>query len=377
MNIYRHILPTILVAAILMLAGGCVHEFPKEDTPQGDGKGDMLLHMRLHTGSMPLYKVITVGEDPSGRGESTRAATTVPLLRYIVEVYPSEETPGMKGSKTGSTTTGGLTRSPIERKTFYIDADKVSDDQYLEMRLEPGTYKFYVWADYTDIRDEGGKGLYYDATDLADITVVAEANGEHRGTTDLRQAFRGHTEAEVPESALDFDMGLGHMPIVEIPLDMKRPLARFLFISTDVDEFLNSRRPGANRTSQRPPSLSDYMVKVRYSGYMPIAFNAFTDRPFDSRLGQWFESTPQAIDSREAMLGFDYMFVNGAEAGVQLAVEIYDRQTGEKIGSSATITAPLKRGKTTEIRGRFLTSKADAGVGINPDFDGDYNIEIK
>ena len=71
------------------------------------------------------------------------------------------------------------------------------------------------------------------------------------------------------------------------------------------------------------------------------------------------------------------MFVNGAEAGVQLAVEIYDRQTGEKIGSSATITAPLKRGKTTEIRGRFLTSKADAGVGINPDFDGDYNIEIK
>lgn len=88
-------------------------------------------------------------------------------------------------------------------------------------------------------------------------------------------------------------------------------------------------------------------------------------------------SRPQIIDSTQAMLGFDFMFVNGAEAGVQLALEIYDTATGEKIGSTGTITAPLLRGRTTEIRGRFLSSQAESGVGVNPDFDGDYNIEIR
>lgn len=59
-----------------------------------------------------------------------------------------------------------------------------------------------------------------------------------------------------------------------------------------------------------------------------------------------------------------------------LAAEIYDPDN-ELIGRVNTINVPTKRGRNTTVRGRFLTSKATGDVGIGPDFDGDYNIEIK
>lgn len=366
MKSYRHILTTILFAAMLMLAGGCVHEFPDEETPGGDGKSAVRLDLRLLAGEMPLYKTITVGGDAS---DATRAASESPRMRYIVEVY---DTDGLPGANRGH---GLQTRAPIERISFTVPADEVTTDRYVDLRLEPGDYTFYAWSDYID--GDGREGLFYNATDLADITVVAAADGSHPGSTDLRQAFLGHTEAAVPESAPVPDIATGQVPTTEITVEMSRPLAKFVFISTDLDEFINSRRQAAGHSSDRAPQLSDYSVKVIYSGYMPVAFDAFIDRPFDARLGQWFMSRPQIIDSTQAMLGFDFMFVNGAEAGVQLALEIYDTATGEKIGSTGTITAPLLRGRTTEIRGRFLSSQAESGVGVNPDFDGDYNIEIR
>ena len=34
------------------------------------------------------------------------------------------------------------------------------------------------------------------------------------------------------------------------------------------------------------------------------------------------------------------------------------------------------RGRNTIVRGRFLTSQATGGVGIDPGFNGEYNIEL-
>ena len=49
---------------------------------------------------------------------------------------------------------------------------------------------------------------------------------------------------------------------------------------------------------------------------------------------------------------------------------------GELIGSTSTINVPTMRGRNTIVRGRFLTSQATGGVGIDPGFDGEYNIEL-
>ena len=67
--------------------------------------------------------------------------------------------------------------------------------------------------------------------------------------------------------------------------------------------------------------------------------------------------------------------VNGHESSVAVCMEVYDPD-GELIGSTSTISVPTMRGRNTIVRGRFLTSQATGGVGIDPGFDGEYNIEL-
>ncbi|WP_343028966.1 DUF6562 domain-containing protein, partial [Bacteroides xylanisolvens] len=107
------------------------------------------------------------------------------------------------------------------------------------------------------------------------------------------------------------------------------------------------------------------------------SYNMFTNRPADAWTGISFEGRPAPIDEHEVDLGFDYVFVNGTETHISVALEMYDRQ-GELVSSTRTIDVPIVRNKLTIVRGKFLTSKVTTGnMGINPDYEDDYNIEIK
>ena len=109
---------------------------------------------------------------------------------------------------------------------------------------------------------------------------------------------------------------------------------------------------------------------------MPHQFNMFTNRPSDSKTGVTYGSSIEALGEEEALLGFDYVFVNGNESSVQVALHVEDNE-GNKVADIGTIDIPLVRGKITEVRGAFLTSRAGGGIGIDAGFDGEYNIFIK
>ncbi|MDD6622868.1 MAG: hypothetical protein PUE90_09215, partial [Bacteroidales bacterium] len=107
----------------------------------------------------------------------------------------------------------------------------------------------------------------------------------------------------------------------------------------------------------------------------PCSFNMFTNKPADSWTGVAFTSRLIKINEQEAELGFDYVFVNGSEAKVSVCVEVYDSENN-LLANINPIEVPLVRSQLTIVRGEFLTSKATGGVGIVPDFDGEYNIVI-
>lgn len=75
------------------------------------------------------------------------------------------------------------------------------------------------------------------------------------------------------------------------------------------------------------------------------------------------------------LIGFDYFFINGEESSTTVSLEIYDLQN-ELIASTPPIAFRVQRNCATIIRGKFLTSKASGGVGINPEFDGAFNIHL-
>lgn len=110
---------------------------------------------------------------------------------------------------------------------------------------------------------------------------------------------------------------------------------------------------------------------------MARSFNMFTNRPADSWAGVSYESDLKVIDSDHAEVGFDYVFVNSHDTSVNVSVEIYDRSDGTVLARIRPVDVPLSRSRHTYVTGPFLTTTAGGAVGIDPSYDGDFNIWIQ
>ena len=82
------------------------------------------------------------------------------------------------------------------------------------------------------------------------------------------------------------------------------------------------------------------------------------------------------MNENEASLGFDYVFVNGKKSAVTVQIGLYDKED-RQLALSAPINVPLQRNHHTVIKGSFLMEETSGGITINPDFDGNHNIEIE
>ncbi len=340
---YRKWIPGLLLAAV---AYSCdVHEFPKVEPEQAG----FTLHLEFET-DLPLHQVVdhtTRAEDPSMQCD----------IRYTINAYCCDQ---------------NMNYDREADYTFVVTKDEVSDpDHDVELKLDAGVYHFIVWADYVD--DGSTEDKYYDTGNFEEICL----QGEHCGCTELRDAFYGTVDAEVGANA------------AEAHITMQRPLARYNFVSNDLGEFitrvlemraqnaaLKGGDPALADEGTRTVNLDDFKVVFRYAGFMPSAFNPFTGKRCDAATGVSFESKLTKIDDTDVELGFDYVFVNGSESKVPVAVEIYDKD-GTLLSSTDAVEVPIVRSKHTTVRGKFLTSEASGNVGIDPGFDGDWNYEIK
>lgn len=363
-----------IVSALSVLVAGCdVHEFPAEEPPVPPEilvPAKCVVDLRFVTGDMPLYT--TVIYDPnSPEGIKPRSGGNHACdFRYSMEIYGVDEDGKRK-----------MADSRKNHHMVFTTSDLDNLDRQVEVDLPPGRYHLLAWGDYVSYGSE--EDLFYDTSDFKAISVVGYEEGRHPGNNETRDAFRGETFMVVPEPAV---AGPSGSPAINVraEVEMKRPLARFRFVTTDLGEFISRMNGGvAPLTSGKThpegvvPDVGDYRVVVRYTGYMPSVYNAYADKPIDSALGKWFEGNVRQIDESSAELAFDHVFVNGSETTVQVALEVYSLRDNSKIASTRPIDVPVVRGKLTEIRGPFLTTKAAGGVGISPGFDGDFNIEIK
>lgn len=228
--------------------------------------------------------------------------------------------------------------------------------QLLPIELPFGNYRLRIWADHPS--EETGR-YFYDANDFQNITV----NEPHIGNTARRDAFCGTGELNFLPELLQQDT------IVRVRIPLQRPLARYRFIATDMEDFL--LQEGSME------QLADYRIVLRYAGFMPSAFNLFTDQPSDARTGVSYEGQMTWMDNGEVELCSDYVFVNGSESIVNMQLEVYARSDNQLLSRTPVLNVPLIRNRLTLIKGKFLTSKTSGGISISPDFDGEYNIEIQ
>lgn len=338
----------LLSAMLLYIACSCnVHEWPEDYGPI-----DLRLNFIFHT-DLPQYLVID---------ETISRASTSPYdydVRYIVDVYALN-------------LDGTVKEPPIQRFVFTKD-DVDQLNHQADVVIPAGNYRLVVWADFVDEGTEADK--FYDATRLTQVMLLGE---EHEANNDFRDAFVGRTDIYIPVQTSE-------PYTVEATIDMGRPLAKFNFISTDLDDFLDrvfelraeKMATGSSEFTSadlRPESVDfdDFKIIFQYQDHMPSSFDCVDDKPRMAKdPGVTFESRIKPISETEAELGFDYIFVNGKESEVKMLVEVYDRD-GSLLSRTRDIVVPVVRSKLTTIRGNMLTRIASGGVGINPSFDDEY-----
>lgn len=347
----RKILYLIICLPIFLLSACDVHEWP--ETPEF-----VKLHLRLnYETDMTEWEHIYDGTSAieQGLGDTYDNHQDYGQIRYIVRAYPKSEK-----QRTSQTYT----------QEFVFTKD-ISEGYNHEVTLDilPGNYNIMVWS---DLVQTNGNDHFHDASNFAEITL----QGDHKGNTDHRDAFRG-----IGNISLIADI-IEHTPDI-LDIVMQRPLAKFEFVTTDLKEFIDKEyqyllKEAATRGDVPPTRVNtdDYKVVFYYSGYMPNAYNMNTDKPVDSKMGVLFESKIDILNENEASLGFDYVFVNGKKSAVTVQIGLYDKED-RQLALSVPINVPLQRNHHTVVKGSFLMEETSGGITINPDFDGNHNIVIE
>ncbi|MGM9764084.1 MAG: DUF6562 domain-containing protein [Candidatus Cryptobacteroides sp.] len=337
-------LRTIMAALLFLSFSSCaVHEFPD---PSLDWY-DVDLHLLFDT-DIPVYQEIE-------RDFAKSKAVGVTLQRrYIIKAYRSD------------------VRDEAGSWVFYRPAGECPDTT-VTLHIQDGNYRLLLWSDF--IEDGSESDYFYLTSDFADIRLP-DRDG-YKGATDARETFRG--DVQIVSGTKSVDVG------------MQRPMAKYIFITTDLGKFMNNERQKAESrveeqdASNSPDSpvripgvnLQNYGVRFIYSRYMSYSFNMFANRPSDSWTGISFETDMDELGGDSALVGFDYIFVNSHDTSIYVSVEVFDRRDGEVLARIPAMDVPLRRNHKTIVRGDFLSVKAGNVVGIDPGFDGDFNIEIR
>lgn len=337
-NIFNRVFMVATAVVATLLFSCSVHEWPYEVEIPEPSKYPMVLHLNYDT-ELPQYKIIDyqVSRSGSASDDNHDARYTVEIYKIVNEYLSQKEL--------------------VLRERFTRD-DVSSLDNQMNIELAEGKYAFHVWTDYVDAGTSEDK--YYNADNFSAIVIT-----EHEGNNDFRDAFVGHLEMDVTAQTTD------------IYVENQRPLAKFNFIATDLDEFIAqtleaSGKSGNAEVDVTDIDVSDYRVMFRYSQNMPSEYDHFLDMPVDITPNVRFESKINVLSSTEAEIGFDYVFTNDSDYPTPISVEVYDKD-GNLVSFVNDIPVPLKRGHLTTIRSRFLTQKSSGGIGIDPDFeDPDY-----
>ena len=203
----RKILYLIICLPIFLLSACDVHEWP--ETPEF-----VKLHLRLnYETDMTEWEHIYDGTSAieQGLGDTYDNHQDYGQIRYIVRAYPKSEK--QRASQTYT-------------QEFVFTKD-ISEGYNHEVTLDilPGNYNIMVWS---DLVQTNGNDHFHDASNFAEITL----QGDHKGNTDHRDAFRG-----IGNISLIADI-MEHTPDI-LDIVMQRPLAKFEFLTTDLKEFID------------------------------------------------------------------------------------------------------------------------------------------
>ena len=336
-------LTVILLSLLAVLSCEKVHQWPESgkevDPTVIDASVDVSCEVDLD-----IEQIITKGSaSPTYTDENAEKY----LRRFLVDIYEeSQSTDNLVFSNV-------FTQEVTDHSNLTFKAD-----------LHTRKYKAVIWMDYVLKADE--KDLYY-LTSNGMSAIRTQPIASYSGCDDFKDA----QTVVFPFDLTDQTEWFAH---ITIAIPSQRPVAKITFEAIDFEEF--ARKEGCPEGGFEE-FAKNYQIHFIYNGYLPTGFNVLTQKLNDSQTGYHFDSTPSWIKSTpDARLGFDYVFVNGEQSSVTVSVEIVSKKDGSVVNRSDGIVVPTYRGKETVVRDKFFTKDYNPGIGINPDFDGEFNVYV-
>lgn len=339
-KIESRLLPLFALICLVMTLSSCVHQFPDPASWRR-----VRVHVS-HETEWDYHHIFLSGERP----DDTRTIDeNVHVSRYIFAVY-------RKGEK-----------KPVRtEEMFRAISEPLEFD--VEIMCPSGDVEIRVWHDY--VLDCDRKHHLYIVDDLRSIQFAEP----FLAGLEEKDAFAGIAELSVPYTD-SYDIYLEADPV------LRRPLAAYAFVTTDIQKFLKAQRTAKGEIINDKEQiidfsdLAEYRVKMSHVGYYPHIYDHFENNPVKVCNGMSYEAEIVPISNDEALLCFDHLMVNGMESSAPLQIEIYNRK-GELLVRSEPLDIPIKRSRVTVVRGEFLTHVSNNAAAIDPSFDGQINIEI-
>lgn len=347
-KITLHIIGMLLGAFTLFTGCYDVHEWPKEAET-------VPFYLRLN------FDVEMTSWDYYYDINTSRAESKTYDMRYVLRAYPI-------------TPDGTVLQDYIKECIFTKPNTALGDDYSYQTQFElpEGKYRLMVWADFVEPGTVGS--TFYNCEQFNSIVL----HGSHKANTDYRDGFAGTTDV-VLESTIQEGVQM-----VDAEILLKRPFAKYTFISYDLQEFLSQEASRLSRNDNgsgedagsRVINLDDYKVIVFYPMYMPNTYNLFSDKAVNSATGVQYTSKPIRLSEDEVKMAFDYVVINDdPNAKVTVSIGLFDKE-GTQIALSESFNIPLERSVNTIVRGKFMTVETGGGISIDPSFNGDHNIVL-
>lgn len=335
-----HRLYILIVSVVLSVSSCYVHQFPDDGT-----LAEVNIQLYYDT-DLPPFLTLEVDS------MLTKSSSEMDL-RYILRFHRK-------------LSDGSYARESEYSYTFTKD-DVTDLNHNVTMYVPEGEYRLLVWSDY--VLQGTDEDYFYDTQNFSGVIVNTDP---YTGNDDSKDAFTGAVDVEVIRYGSQEDP-------VRAVVNMRRPLAKFVFITTDLDDFITKMIELYGEETGEPLDqtidLEAYDVIFFYKSFVPTEFNMFTDKPVDAKTGLRFQSKLERISETEAEMGFDYVLVNGTEIEIIVAVGLFDKE-GNQLSMSTDITVPIVRSKLTTVRGSFLMQEAGGGVYIDSSYDDEFNIFI-
>ncbi len=321
----------IISVVILALAqSACVREFPGLNPDGSEGVDPTLVTVDVALSlDLSLEPLVPVHHF---RSESE------PMMRFVVEFARD-----------------GVV---VERVETFVDPSTVSQGKLelpLSVKLHALEYNVAVWGDFVD--GSSHEPLCYDSSNLYAVSCLRP----YAGCMDERQCFCGVTALDLRPWRNQWNAS------VTVPVELRRPQAKYRIIATDVDEFL----------SRGTKARGGYTVKFRY-GIMPWQYDAWAGT-IDGYMDGMDFTVPLELSTASdgtVQMGFDWLFAVNNISEVRLSLTLFDEYL-VPVSHVTDIAVPLQRGKLTTITGDFLTNEVGGAISIDTEWAGTVEIDAE